>query len=314
MTSTQASPASSSRATSRDRLIGRVEILLSAVGYGFIGIFGKRAFASGLEPGEFLTLRFALAASLLWIFVLATRPRDARIGRRQLLSCAALGVFGYALFTTLYFTALTGLSASLTSLVLYTFPVIVTVAAWALFKEPVGWRRALALPVVSVGLVLLLWGDLAVTNWGAIGFALASAVFYSAYVLASSRLLRGIDSLVAGLYIMTAAAVALAVVDLPSAAKVAAMDSAAWGSVVGIALVSTLGPLVLFLRGLKRLTNAEASILSLLEPLTAVVAAAVLLGERLAAVQLVGGALILAALALSSLSGRQAADDADNTD
>jgi drug/metabolite transporter (DMT)-like permease len=189
MTSTLASPASSSRPTSRDRAIGRVEILLSAVGYGFIGIFGKRAFASGLEPGEFLTLRFALAASLLWIFVLVARPRDARIGRRQLLSCVGLGVFGYALFTTLYFNALEGLSASLTSLLLYTFPVIVTVAAWALFKEPIGWRRGLALPVVSAGLVLLLWGNLAVTNWGAVAFALAAAVFYSIYILASSRLL-----------------------------------------------------------------------------------------------------------------------------
>lgn len=66
--------------------------------------------------------------------------------------------------------------------------------------------------------------------------------------------------------------------------------------------MSTLGPLVLFLSGLQRLTNAEASILSLLEPLTAVVAAAVLLGERLAPVLLFGGALILAALALSSLN------------
>ena len=311
---------STSSATSRDRAIGRVEILLSAVGYGFIGIFGKRAFAAGLAPGEFLTLRFALAAALLWVFVLVARRDALRVGRRQVLACAALGVFGYALFTTLYFHALEGLSASLTSLLLYTFPVIVTVAAWLLFKEPVGWRRGLALPVVSAGLVMLLWGNLEVTNWGAVGLALAAAVFYSAYILASSRLLGGMDSLVAGLLIMTAAAVALAIVELPPPARVAAMDAAAWGSVVGIAIVSTLGPLVLFLRGLKRLTNAEASILSLLEPLTAVVAAALLLGERLSAVQMAGGALVLAALALSSLGHgtsrlrKGATDGTDRTD
>jgi drug/metabolite transporter (DMT)-like permease len=276
-------------------------VVLSAAGYGFIGIFGKRAFAAGLAPGEFLTLRFAIASAALWAFMLVARRRDLAVTRRQLAACAALGVFGYALFTTLYFHALRGLSASLTSLILYTFPVIVTVAAWALFKEPIGWRRALALPVVGVGLVLLLSGDIAVTSWGAVGLALASALFYSAYILASSRLLRGLDSLVAGLYIMTAAAVALAVVGCPTPAEVAALDASAWGSVLGIATVSTLGPLVLFLRGLSKLSNAEASILSLVEPLTTVAAASVLLGERLSPLQLAGGALVLGALVLSSL-------------
>jgi drug/metabolite transporter (DMT)-like permease len=279
-------------------------VVLSAAGYGFIGIFGKRAFAAGLAPGEFLTLRFAIASAALWAFMLVARRRDLAVTRRQLAACAALGVFGYALFTTLYFHALRGLSASLTSLILYTFPVIVTVAAWALFKEPIGWRRALALPVVGVGLLLLLSGDIAVTSWGAVGLALASALFYSAYILASSRLLRGLDSLVAGLYIMTAAAVALAVVGCPTPAEVAALDASAWGSVLGIATVSTLGPLVLFLRGLSKLSNAEASILSLVEPLTTVVAASVLLGERLSPLQFAGGALVLGALVLSSLRSR----------
>jgi DME family drug/metabolite transporter len=304
MRSTPPSPDSTSNPTSSDRAIGRVEILLSAIGYGFIGIFGKRAFAAGLAPGEYLTMRFALAAGLLWCFALVARRAELRVTRRQLAACAALGVFGYALFTTLYFHALRGLSASLTSLLLYTFPVIVTIAAWALFKEPIGWRRGLALPVVSAGLVLLLWGDLAVTDWGAVGLALLSALFYSTYILASSRLLHGMDSLVAGLYIMTAAAVALAVVDAPSPQLIASLDRPAWNAIVGIALVSTLAPLVLFLRGLKRLTNAEASILSLLEPVTTVVAAAALLGERLAPVQIAGGALVIVALALSSLGKR----------
>lgn len=284
----------------RSRAIGRLEIVLSAVGYGFIGIFGKRAYAAGLAPGEFLTLRFSLASLLLWSFVVVARRGGIRITRTQLLSCAALGVLGYALFTTLYFYALTGLSASLTSLLLYTFPVIVTVAAWALFKEPIGWKRGLALPVVAVGLVLLLWGDINVTSWTAVAFALGSAVLYSSYILASSRLLRGMDSLVAGLYIMTAAAIALAIVDAPSPAKIASFDAGVWTAVVGIAIVSTLGPLILFLRGLKSLTNAEASILSLVEPLTAVVAATALLGEHLAPVQLIGGALVLGAMVISS--------------
>jgi drug/metabolite transporter (DMT)-like permease len=280
--------------------VGRLEVLASAVGYGFIGIFGKRAFAAGLGPGEFLTMRFVIASSLLWIYVLAFRREILKLDRRQVLSCVALGVCGYAFFSSLYFRALEGLSASLTALLLYTYPVIVTIGARVLFKEHVSWRRAVALPVVAGGLVMLLWGDMAVTDWRAVGFGLGSAVLYSAYIMASSRLLRGINMMAAGLAIMTSAAIALAVVALPTPAKLSALDPAAWGSVLGIAVLSTIGPLILFLKGLEKMTNAEASILSLLEPLTAVVAAGLLLGERLAPVQLAGGAVILAALVFSS--------------
>ena len=290
---------------------GRVEIVLSAVGYGFIGVFGKRAYAAGIAPSEFLTMRFAIAATLLWIFVVITRRRDLDVSRQQIVTCAGLGIFGYACFTTLYFYALKGLSASLTSLLLYTFPVIVTIAAWLLFSEPVGWKRWSALPTVSLGLVLLLWGDVTVTSWTAVLLALGSAVLYSGYILASSRMLRGLDSLVAGLFIMTAAAFACALFGRPSMAQIAAFDTGTWGAILGIATLSTLGPLVLFLRGLEKLSSSEASILSLIEPLTAVVSSAILLGERLAPVQFVGGGLILGALALSSLGQGRPCDRSD---
>jgi drug/metabolite transporter (DMT)-like permease len=299
-------PSSSKQSSSERRplpreTVGRIEILLSAVGYGFIGIFGKQAYDAGLAPGELLTLRFSIAALVLWTYVFAARRELLRLRPRTIAACAALGVGGYALFTTLYFQALRGLSASLSALLLYTFPVIVTVAARVLFKEEIGWRRSVALPVVAAGLVMLLWGETRVTNWSYVALGLGSAVFYSAYILASSRALRGVNGLAAGLVITTAAALALAIVDTPSVETVRSLDAAAWSSVVGLAVVSTVGPVILFLRGLEKLTNAEVSILSLLEPITAVVASAILLGERLSPVQLAGGAIILAALAFSSL-------------
>jgi drug/metabolite transporter (DMT)-like permease len=280
--------------------VGRIEVVVAAAGYGFLGVFGKQAYAAGLGPGEFLTMRFMFASGLLWIYVLAARRKILFTDRRRVLVCAALGVFGYALFTSLYFHALKDLSASLTSLLLYTFPVMVTIAARLLFHEPIGWKRGIALPIVAAGLVMLLWGDMAVRNWAAVVLALGSAVFYSTYILASSRWLRGIDSMAAGLYIMTAAAVALFIVAHPSAAQLRGLDAGAWTAVFGIAILSTLGPLVLFLRGLEKLSSPEASILSLVEPMTAVASASVLLGERLAPIQIAGGAIILAAMALST--------------
>lgn len=280
--------------------IGRIEVVAAAAGYGFLGVFGKQAYAAGLGPGEFLTMRFVAAAAILWVYVLVARRSALVWDRRKIAACAALGVFGYALFTSLYFHALKDLSASLTSLLLYTFPVMVTIAARVLFGEPIGWKRGVALPIVAAGLVMLLWGDITVHNWVAVALGLGSAVFYSTYILASSRWLRGVDSMIAGLYIMTAAAIALFAIAHPSIEQLRGLDARAWTAVAGIALVSTLGPLVLFLRGLEKLSSPEASILSLVEPMTAVLSATVLLGERLSFVQVLGGAIILGAMALST--------------
>ncbi|MBC7531219.1 MAG: EamA family transporter [Oligoflexus sp.] len=73
-----------------------------------------------MVPGELLSLRFLLAALMTFAFLALRLPKRIRLSRRELLSCAILGVFGYAVFSFCFFTALTGLSASLTVLLLYT--------------------------------------------------------------------------------------------------------------------------------------------------------------------------------------------------
>jgi drug/metabolite transporter, DME family len=288
-------------------VIGAIQVVASAVGYGLLGIFGKRAYEAGMKPGELLALRFLLASTALWGYMLIARRSLLRISVRQLMACAALGAFGYAVFSTLYFRALEGLSASLTVLLLYTNPVIVTLGARLFFKEQVTRAQWLALPVVLTGLVMLLWGGLSIGRAGAIAFALGSAIIYAVYILATSRLLVSVNPLAAGLYIMTAATVAL-VLWTPSALQRAdELSAAAWGSIIGLALISTVAPMLLFLLGLEKLTNTEASLLSAVEPVTATIAAALLLGERLTWAQMIGGLLVLFALAISTLFRRSTA-------
>lgn len=308
MAATDVSPDGSAQRAPRPsasrQTVGRIEILISAIGYGFVGIFGKLAFAAGFSAGEMLTLRFGLASVILWIYVLAARRSALETSWPNVAICAMLGAFGYALFTMMYFTALKGLSASLTALLLYTYPVIVTVGARVMFGDHVHAARWVALPIVAVGLVMLLWGDMAVTAWSSVFFGLGSALFYSVYILVSSRALRSIDMLIAGTYITTSAAIAFFCYTPLTIGRIASLSLAAWGAVGGLALVATVGPLVLFLKGLEKTSSAEASMLSLLEPMTATVAAALLLGDRFTMLQMTGAVVILAALIWAAVRSR----------
>ena len=69
-----------------------------------------------------------------------------------------------------------------------------------------------------------------------------------------------------------------------------------WAAVVAIALVSTVVAITTFFAGMARLGATDASTLSTLEPVVTVALAAAVLGERISAVQLAGGGLILAAV------------------
>lgn len=278
------------------RALGVLQAILSGVCFGFLGLFGKMTFRAGVNPSELLSLRFLISAGVLFAYFAILAPRKLRIGWRSVLACGALGVFGYAVFSSCFFRALQGLSASLTVLLLYTYPVMVAAGGWILFGEKIPVKRLWAIPVTLFGLVLLVRGDLSVDRSGALLYGLASAVFYAAYILASSRWTKTIDPLVSAGYIQLSAGVVLAVLFLRDNAGLIDRVGQAWPSLLGIALIGTVAAMSLFLASLQRLRSWEVSLLSTTEPLTGVLVAALFLGERLRSEQIVGGLLVLGCL------------------
>ena len=116
-------------AAPRPRALDRAGLLLcvvSAAGFGSLAIFGKQAYAGGLGVIGVLALRFAVAAPLLVGLALVAR-RGLRLPWATGLRLLALGGIGYAIQATLFFNALTRISAGLASLLLlYLYPALLT--------------------------------------------------------------------------------------------------------------------------------------------------------------------------------------------
>jgi len=284
-----------------NRTIGVIEILLSGIAFGLVGVFGKMAYALGVTPGELLSLRFLLAAGVLGLGLGLFRRSSFRVPFKTWGACAALGVLGYAVFASCYFLALQGISASLTVLLLYINPAFVAAGAWLLFREKLSSNNLTALPVAFTGLLLLVWGELSISSGVAVGYGIMAAVVYAMYILASGRWLANVSPYSSALYIQLFAGISLGLIHLREPARVVEVLSSAWLIIVAIALISTVLAMVLFLSGLQKLKKAEVSILSMGEPLTGILAASLYLGENLTVMQAAGAALILAALVLSSI-------------
>ena len=279
---------------------GVILCLVSAVAFGAMGIFGKLAYDEGATVGTLLSVRFALAAALLWVLTAATGalPGLRRLARRDVAAALGLGAVGYGLQASAYFAALERLDASLLSLLVYTYPVIVTVAAIALGRDRASRRTGAALALACSGLVLVLAGAAA----GALdplgtALGLTAAVVYSTYILVSTGISARVGPLALSTLVCTGAAVSLTLGSVVAGDWApGAVSGAGLASLAGLALVSTVAGICLFFAGLRRVGPAAASILSTLEPVVAVALAFAVFGESLGPAQLAGGALVLLAV------------------
>ncbi|MCX6130010.1 MAG: DMT family transporter, partial [Proteobacteria bacterium] len=219
------------------RRIGMLQIIASGLCFGSLGVLGKLLFSHGASAGELLSLRFSLAALLLFTFHLFRNPRRLLIHWRDLASCALLGVFGYALFAWCFFTALEGISASLSIMLLYTYPALVSLGGYWFFQEKIPKQRMMALPIALIGTMALVWGDMSVEKYSSLLFGLAAAIFYSVYILLSSRLLRKIPADISVPYIQAFAGLVLTSIFLRDSSRVLQLIYDAWWIILLIALI-----------------------------------------------------------------------------
>lgn len=284
--------------------IGPAQVLAAGTCFGFLGVFGKLAFQSGLAVGELLTFRFTLATLLLGIFLVLARPGWLRIGQKQVVVSILLGVFGYAVFSTLYFESIRGVTVGLASLLLFTFPIFVSIGSFLFFRETLNARQIASLLLASVGLVGLVWGDWAVEKLFALACGIGSGMTYAAYVLVSGKVQKNVRPISSSFYVILGATLALAAFHRPSLAHVSELEPGQFLLIAGIAIVSTIAPLTLFLAGLQKMSSSKASVLVMIEPVVATLAGALIFGETMSPPQLAGGTLILIALVLQSWKAR----------
>jgi drug/metabolite transporter (DMT)-like permease len=279
---------------SAERRRGIALCLVSAVGFGLMAIFAKEAYRAGLGVTSLLAARFVVAALVFWAIV-ALRPAS-RPPRRLVVACLALGAVGYAAQAGLFFTALQHIDASLTSLLLYTYPALVFCAAVALRREHFTPWKAGALMLASGGAALvLLGGGTGGLEATGVLLALAAALTYATYILVADGIVARLDPFVMGALITTGAAATFVLAGAAGGTLSMGGDDG-WIWIVSIALASTVLPIVTFMLGMRSVGAATASIVSTVEPVVTVALAVALFGEGLGPLQMLGGGLVLAAV------------------
>jgi drug/metabolite transporter (DMT)-like permease len=277
-----------------------------------MGVVSRFAGEAGVSVLAFAAWRAILSTLLLGLVVAAMAaaarerragPAVSRLDRAQLLviatfsAGASMAIFGAFERTTI----------AVALICFYTYPVIVAVVATRLHREPLGRDRALSLGLALGGMLLVvatpLLGEAGVRiDPLGVALGLTAAVLQAGYALIAGRGFRSLGAPAAATVINGLAAVvtvAFAVGVGAAAGLIAPLaDPATWPLLLLAGTIGSAVPTVAVLVGYRRIGSTSASILMLLEPVIAVGLAALLLAEQPSALQLAGGALVLAAAAV----------------
>jgi len=196
------------------------------------------------------------------------------------------------------FSAVRHISASLASILLYSYPAFVCLLAFLVEREKLTARTLLALAVSLAGVILVLGSSLGAASPAGVLLALGAALVYSLYITLANRVLRSVQPVVAMAVVTLVTSVIYLGLGLAAGSLSFAFAPAAWLPIALLIGVSTLLAIFAFFRGLAILGSNRASIVSMTEPLFTIGFSILLFGDRLGWQQIVGGVLVLGGTAL----------------
>ncbi|MHC1558952.1 EamA family transporter [Actinomycetospora sp. C-140] len=283
--------------------------LLSGLAFGLAGPFAASLLATGWSPLAVVVGRLGGGALLLAVPLVVVVARGWRPRAGHLRAIAIYGLVPLAGAQVCYFSAVGHLSVGVALLIEYTAPVLLLGWTWARTRARPRPATLVGAALAIAGLVLVLdvargaAVDVVGVLWG-----LGAAVCLAAYFRLSAGpgdggppaiVLTAGGALVGTVVVLLVGAVGI----LPLEATTTPIDLAGattpWW--VGVALVAALSTALAYLTGIAavgRLGSRLASFVGLSEVLFAVLGAWWLVAQRPTATQIVGGVLVVAAIAL----------------
>jgi drug/metabolite transporter (DMT)-like permease len=273
-------------------------LIAGALSIAFAPIF-VRISETGPVATAFWRVLLSLPVAALWARAEAARPATAAPPPRLLLALAGLFFAGDL--------GLWHLSVESTSVANSTFlvnlaPILVGLAAWALFGERLRLPYFAGLALAIVGAALLVRASLGLAAGSGVrgdGIALVAAFLYAAYQLTVKQLRGSCSTAQIMLCSGAVATIALLVMAIALGERLLPVTGSGWLVLVAVALICQLAGQSLITYAMAHLPAALSSISLMVQPVAAALLAWALFGERLGMLQFFGGAAVLAGIGLA---------------
>ena len=283
-------------------------VILGALGaalFSLKGIVMKLAFLEGANVEQMMALRMGIALPVfIFIGLRAGIGRAEPVKARFLVQAFLLGIISHYLCSWLDFTGLQFISAQFERLILFLYPTVTALLAWAFLGDRITWRHAVALLLSYAGVAILAFREVAVVGphaaWGAF-LVFIAAILFGSYVVAAKPVISKIGSPLFTSVAMSGAAVAILLHFGVKSAAEGLPEFSPMILVYGIilAVACTILPAFMTKEAIARIGPGPASAVGGFGPAATAFIAVLLLGEpfgwpqALALVLTVSGVLLL---------------------
>ena len=296
-------------------LRGYLSIAAAGLCWGAAATLGKAVFSGrllsgsqALRPIDTLVLtqtRVSFALLMLTPLVFLRGGREAlSLPARDVLRCAILAVVGVAGSNFLYFYAIAKTTVATAIILQYTAPVWVLLYLVARGRQRGTAQRVIAVAAAVAGSALVVGGHLR-ANPAGVAAGLGAAFSFAFYNVYGHGLLARHDRWRVLVYTLLSATVFWMLVNPPWKLVAAHYSAREWGFLLVFSVMSVLLPFSFYFAGLQYLDATRAIVTSCLEPVFAILLAAIFVAESLHPVQVVGVVVVLVATVLVQLADRR---------
>ena len=288
------------------RVIGTLFVFLSSTGFATVPTFTKKLYEHDTNAMGVMSVRFALATLLMFV-IRAVMVRDTPWP--SLKNTAKLLLWGACIMgiSLTYFIAINDIETGLAIVLFYANPLFIVFGSWIIWKKRPSRNVLISLVFTMIG-VFITVGQIGDGSMSAVALVLLSAVFFTIYLLGLSHSLEQTDVITSVVIVNAGGAISywfLVATSPGSLTSEFPRDSVAWLYIAGLVVFGTVTPILAGFAGLKRVGPSMVSVLTTLEPVLAIAAGVIFLGENLTVNRVIGASFVIGALiALSVLEAR----------
>jgi len=229
--------------------------------------------------------------------------RPFTVPRRALLPLFMVSMF-ISLQSITYLSSVAFIPVGLSALLFYTFPLMVALGNRFIDGIPIGTPRALAFTTAFAGISLAIGPSFEQLDWRGITLALLAALFNMLAFRAAAQALKHTGAIAVSFFGNLGSLPLLGFGLLFLGGFQPPVTTIGWSALIGVGICYTLANLLHF-TGIRLIGTTHASLIYNLEPLFSIIAAAILLGERLTPLQYTGGVIVVTALVVSDMLSKR---------
>lgn len=265
----------------------------AALSFSMADVLSKVVFASGMDVLSLITLRGILAAGVFWIWLRTAPPLVPHSPRARLISIGLGVLYAGNIFGLLY--AIQVLPLSIAILAYFVYPLMTGIAGAAIGLERLDWRSLAAALVALGGLALMLGTQPAPLEPIGLVAAFGASLCRVVSLLVTRAALRNTDARVTTWYSLAPAALVFIAASLVTQTFNPPLTTGGWVAFLGMGVTTTVSTLWIYV-STERVGAFRTALAMNLEPLLSSAFSFTLLGEAVTGLQLVGGAVMVAAL------------------